>query len=325
MNHNQQTGVLRPFIDDFILLRHHLGYKSKSMEGSLKAFDVFARKEGLSQIEIPQELAQKWCGKRKGEANNTWTHRVGFLKQFAVYLLNLGYKAYIPGKPPAKHDVFEPYIFSTEEMDRIFKAADSLRMYDRHTNTTLLCIPIIIRTLYATGIRIGEALGLAVDDVNLQRNYLTIKGGKNGKDRMVPFSENLAKEYLRYLEIRRKLPGHCDQFFIKPNGLPCQISGCYSWWNKILRMSNIPHRGRIPGPRLHDLRHTFCVRSMYAMSKEGKDMLYSLPVLSVYIGHSSIAATDRYVRMTSEMYPDLVHKMESICSYIYPNIKNREP
>jgi hypothetical protein len=62
---------------------------------------------------------------------------------------------------------------------------------------------------------------------------------------------------------------------------------------------------------------------MHDMSVEGKDIYYSLPILSVYIGHRSIAATDGYVRMTSEMYPELIGKMEGICSYIYPTLKNQ--
>jgi len=323
MNSKRKTGVLLQFINDFINMRHNLGYKSKSMEISLRAFDAFAYREGLNEVIIYRELAHKWCKKRKEEANDTWSHRTNFLRQFSIYLVNIGYEAYIPGKPPSKHDAFIPYIYSDEEIKKIFEVTDHLRLYDRHANTLLMSVPLLVRMLYATGIRIGEATNLNLEDVNLEKNYLIIKDTKNGKDRMVPFSESLAKGCGQYLKYRNRLPKHCNNFFAKSNGCKCRAAGYLHWWNQILHSAGIKHRGKVPGPRIHDLRHTFCVKSMHDMSMDGKDLYYSLPILSTYIGHQSIAATDSYVRMTSEMYPELINKMESICSYIFPNLKNR--
>lgn len=323
MKHKRKTGVLLSFINDFIKLRRNLGYKSESMEINLKAFDVFACSEGLREVTAPKDLVQKWCKKRNGEANDTWSHRTNFLRQFAIHLLNLGYDAYIPNKPPSKKDTFIPYIYSSQELKRIFEAADNLRLYDKHAETVLMSVPLLVRMLYATGIRIGEAVNLNLEDVNLKKNYLIVKGGKNGKDRIVPFSISLAAGCLQYLKYRDKLPRHCNKFFVKMNGCACRINTYEYWWNEILSSAGIRHRGKIPGPRLHDLRHTFCVKSMHDMSVDGKDLYYALPILSTYVGHQSIASTDRYVRMTSEMYPELINKIESICSYIYPIIKNR--
>jgi len=323
MNSKRKTGVLLQFINDFINMRHNLGYKSKSMEISLRAFDAFAFKEGLNEVTIHRELAQEWCKKRKGEANDTWSHRTNFLRQFSIYLVNIGYEAYIPNKPPSKHNAFIPYIYSDEEIKKIFEVTDHLSLYDRHANTLLMTVPLLIRMLYATGIRIGEGVNLNLEDINLEKNYLIIKDTKNGKGRMVPFSESLAKGCHQYLKYRNRLPKHCNNFFAKSNGCKCRASGYLRWWNQILHSAGIKHLGKVPGPRIHDLRHTFCVKSMHDLSMDGKDLYYSLPILSTYIGHQSIAATDGYVRMTSEMYPELINKMESICSYIFPNLKNR--
>lgn len=326
MNHKHKTGALLQFVNDFIKMRRNLGYKSQTMEFSLRAFDAFSCSEGLTEVTISREMAQKWCKRRKGEANDTWSHRTNFLRQFAIYLSNMGYEVYIPNKPPSKHDkTFIPYIYSTEEIKRIFEAADHLRLYDRHANTSLMSVPFLIRMLYATGIRIGEAVHLNLEDVNLKKNYLIIRGGKNGKDRMVPFSESLSEGCYQYLKYRDRLPKHCNRFFVKLNGCECSVRGFRNWWNEILRHAGIKHRGKVPGPRIYDVRHTFCVKSMHDMSMDGKDIYYSLPILSTYVGHQSIAATDRYVRMTSEMYPELINKIEPICSYIYPKLKSKRP
>jgi len=323
MRHKHKPGVLNPFIKDFIQIRHNLGYKSTSMEISLRAFDTFAYQAGLREIEISRDLAEEWCKRRKGEANDTWSHRINFLRQFSIYLLNMGYNAHTPYKPPSKRDHFSPYIFSSEEITKIFEAADSLKLYDKHRNTCLVTIPLLLRMLYATGIRVGEALNLNTEDVDIERNCLTIRGGKNGKDRVVPFSDSLGRACCQYLRIRDRFPRHCKKFFAKPDGSKCILTTYYYWWNEILRMCDIRHRGKTAGPRIHDLRHTFCVNAMHKMSLNDKDIYYTLPILSTYIGHSSIASTDYYVRMTSEMYPELINKAESICSYIYPIIKNR--
>jgi integrase/recombinase XerD len=323
MKSKRKSGIFLPYIYDFINMRHNLGFKSESMERNLKAFDAFAFQEGLKEIKITKSLALKWCSRRLGEAADTFSHRTNFLRQFAIYLCNLGYDAYLPKNPPIKKDSFSPYIYSSDEMNRIFEAADRLELFDKHAQTMLIGMPLLIRMLYATGIRVGEALKLNLKDVNLNNNYLVIKGSKNGKDRIVPFSDSLAQACCQYLKYRGKLPQKCNCFFIKLNGLKCTGSSYRFWWNRILKSAGIPHRGKIAGPRIQDLRHSFCVASMYKMASSGNDLYYSLPVLSRYVGHASIASTDQYVRMTSEMYPELLNKLESICSYIFPIIKSR--
>lgn len=326
MNKPATGGIFLPYINDFIALKHNLGYAAANMEGSLKAFDRFAKSRGMQQVSIPESLSGEWCARRKGEANDTWSHRVNFLRQFCVYLFNLGFDVHIPGKYPSKHDeVFIPYIYSQEEMQTIFTAVDNLRLHDRHMNHLMFIMPALVRLLYATGLRIGEALALKTSDVNIESGFLIVSKSKNGKERIVPFTENLSGVLSQYLSYRGKLPCmESDNFFMKPNGEGgLTRKSVYYWWNRILSMAGIPRRGEVPGPRIQDLRHTFCVRSMKKMTEEGKDLYYALPVLSTYVGHSSLAATDRYVRMTADMYPGLLGKTESICSYIFPQINPR--
>jgi integrase len=320
-NLRQRNGILAPFIKDFLNMRRNLGFKSISAEYSLFAFDDFAKRKGLAIITITKDLADEWCQKRHKEANDTWSHRNCFLRQFSIYLFNIGYETYIPLKLPSKHDTFIPYIYSGQELKALFEACDSLVLYDKHARSILMIIPVLIRMLAGTGIRIGEAIKLQNKDVNLEQNYLILKGCKNGKDRIVPISESLANVCKQYRKYRELLPHHSNYFFVKLNGCACSGNPLSYWWPIILRKAGIKHRGDIVRPRIQDLRHSFCVKSMIRLSKEGKDLYYVLPILSTYIGHQSIAATDRYVRMTSEMYPDLLSKTDSICSYIYPELK----
>jgi site-specific recombinase XerD len=56
------------------------------------------------------------------------------------------------------------------------------------------------------------------------------------------------------------------------------------------------------------------------MAKSGLDLYYSLPLLSTFLGHKSLSATDQYVRLTAEMYPDMLKDEKSICVYVFPKI-----
>lgn len=316
-----QRGILAPLIQDFLVMRTNLGYKSQNYKYSLFAFDRFAREKGLSNIRIPADLAEQWCVRRPNEAVDTWSHRNCFLRQFSIYLSNLGYETYVPPQViTPKDETFIPYIFSEAEISAIYTASDSLTLYDRHAHTSIMVLPALIRMLASTGIRIGEAVNLTKKDVNLEQNYLTLRNTKNGKDRLVPISESLAGVCGQYLKYRELLPPNSNYFFVKLNGCKCQATGFSLWWNKILKIACIKHRGSTVGPRIHDLRHSFCIKSLAGLLKDGKDLYYILPILSMYIGHTSLASTDRYVRMTSDMYPDLLDKTDSICSYIFSQL-----
>lgn len=59
------------------------------------------------------------------------------------------------------------------------------------------------------------------------------------------------------------------------------------------KKAGIPHLGKQRGLRVHDLRHTFCVKTLVRLAREGKDLYYIMPILSMYIGHLSLKATDR--------------------------------
>lgn len=76
------------------------------------------------------------------------------------------------------------------------------------------------------------------------------------------------------------------------------------------------------GPRLHDLRHTFSVHALAGMAESGIDLYCSLPILSTYLGHQSLEATNAYVRLTAEMYPGLLKDVDFICLNVFPKTSN---
>ena len=316
-------SIYASLLVQYIDFKRNLGYKFIEAESKYSLFDQFALLNGESEIGITKEFADKWALKRPNESDSTCYRRVMYLIQFASFLNDSGYPSYIPKLPKAYKSTFTPYIYSKNELNAIFTASDRLEM-DNFMDSAANVIPALLRTLYGTGIRIGEAVSLKVKDVNLEDKYLIIRQSKNGKDRMLPFSDSLADVCRQYRNSIKLIQGPNDYFFVKRNGCRCNPKAIYNWFRKVLWEAGIPHGGKGLGPRLHDLRHVYSIHALAAMAESGLDLYYSLPILSEYLGHQSLEATEKYVRLTSEMYPGLLSSVNCICSHAFPEVDNHE-
>ena len=313
-------SVFGPYIVRFQELKNSLGYKYTYAGFALSSLDRLASEKDVYEIAVTKELADEYCKKRPNESDKTRYNRIQILSQFARFLNDLGFRSYIPKLPKFK-STHTPYIFSNVEMQAIFMACDKLATSHNRTSYTY-SIPVLTRLLYGTGIRISEALNLTCNDINLHDKYMVLRNTKNGKERMVPLSDSLATTCEEYLMHRNQFPSirKENRFFIKPDGSPMNRGPVYCWFRKILYAANISYGGKDHGPRLHDLRQTFSVHSLVSMSESEMDLYYALPLLSTYLGHQSLEATDKYVRLTAEMYPDLIRKTSNICSSVFPMI-----
>tara|TARA_R110002033_G_scaffold1277_2_gene11743 strand:+ start:10266 stop:11258 length:993 start_codon:yes stop_codon:yes gene_type:complete len=312
-------SVFGPYIVQFIDFKNSLGYKYKRAGWALSMLDRMALEKDAPRPVVTKELADQYCLKRPNETGKTRSNRVCILAQFARFLNDLGLEpSNIPKCPPAKNR-YTPYIFSQEQVQAIFKASDGL-FPSRNRNSSIYAVPALVRLLYATGLRVGEAIALKHSDVDLHFKCLILRETKNGEDRIVPISDTLAKVCGEYVEYRNLVPStkRADRFFIKPDGSAISVDNVYRWFRKILYKAGIPYGGRSMGPRLHDMRHTFSVHSLACMARSGSDLYCSLPVLSTYLGHKSLRGTNIYVRLTAEMYPDLIKKASLVCAGVFP-------
>ena len=208
-------------------------------------------------------------------------------------------------------------------MTAIFNAADALVTPRRIMNSVIFIVPTLLRLLYGTGLRVGEALSLQNKDVNLIENYIIVKDSKNGKQRMIPISETLSAVCQDYINHRGKLPvpqSENSPFFMSLNGSACVQHTFYRYFRIVLKAAGIPYIGNCHGPRTHDLRHSFAVASFVKMAESGVDLYSSLPVLSTYLGHQSLSSTNTYVRLTAEMYPSLLKDVDMVCLNVFPNV-----
>jgi len=328
MNKFNYSSIYAPYFKQFIVNKKRLGYVSLRTEWVFLEFDKFFIDNNITTIGITRQQVERWRTTRINDAPSTICTKYSILSQFCKYLCQVGYDSYIPRIPVnTARNSFTPHIFTNQEMADIFHACDNMRLYDRHMSTILFIVPIIIRLLYATGLRISEALALKNKDVDFNRRCLYISQSKNDEERIAPMSDALEEVLKQYLHYRDRMPipriNDTDGYlFVSPNGTNCRQGSVYNWFRKALAISGIPHIGDHQGPRVHDFRHTFAVHSLVQMAKSGLDLYYSLPLLSTFLGHKSLGATDHYVRLTAEMYPDLLKDEKGIGTYVFPKSNN---
>lgn len=321
MNRSLQ-GIYAPYIREYIALKKSLGFKYETESTILALFDRFTIIRKEKNICPDRELAEAWRDLNPNESESYKYHRCVCFNQLCSYLSNLGIDAFIMQLPPFKSN-FTPYIFSAAEINRLFSACDMLRSQRKTMNSAIMTFPALFRLLYATGLRIGEALSLKQDDVNMDDRYVIVRDSKNGKERMIPISTSLSDVLQQYSLHKKRLPltGEAStNFFITLAGQGCGIDHVRKWFLKLLSAASITRSDT--GPRVHDLRHTFSVHALAMMAESGVDLYCALPILSAYLGHQSLEATNVYVRLTAAMYPSLLNEVDLICLNVFPKLSN---
>ena len=316
------TGIYADLIRQYIEYKRSLGFKMKDLDERFRRFDTLTIERNETGIGISKDLFDAWNCPFPEESESNRYHRISILRGFSAYLQLVGYDSYIP-KMPKFSSAFTPHIYTKQEIANIFRECDRLFLRRTYMYSQVCVMPVLIRTLYATGIRIGEAVKLRHRDVDLDAGYLILRECKNGCDRMVPLSLSLkevCKDYVLFKQSMMTGADPEDFFFSAPDGTPCTTVTIYEIFRTVLFRAGISHGGRGKGPRVHDLRHTFCVNALVKMSEAGQDLYYSMPVIMTCMGHRSVEATNRYVRITTDMYPDLLRKVDEAYKYVFPDI-----
>jgi len=314
-------------MNNFIGMKNACGYDALHIKSVLLEFDKFFVAEGVNELYIKKIHIEKWRATRINDCEWTLYYKYSAWSQFCRYMCHIGIECYIPRMPKQPADSFTPYIYSHDQMIKIFQSCDELRINDRHLYSNIMVIPALIRLLYSTGLRISEALSIKNADVDFTQGFICIKKTKNGEQRLAPLTESMTEVLKEYIVARNKIPiqgiNHPNSLlFVSLRGKRCNGNINY-WFQKILKTCNIPFIGNHHGPRIHDLRHTCAVHSLIKMCEEGIDLYCALPLLSTFIGHKSLHATEKYVRLTTEMYPNLINQQQEICSFVFPTINNQ--
>jgi len=309
---------LAPLMEQFVQEKRACGYRYHGEARTLARFDRFLFDEAVTQSALPRSITGKWLARQPHESASTHQHRITAVRQFALFLCRLGHPADVPdGSLAAKDGAgFSPRILTHAEIRRLLHAVDQLTP-TAHAPLRHLIMPEVFRLLYGCGLRLGEVLHLRVADVDLDRGILTVRQGKFCKDRLVPPAPPLVKRLQQYAAgFGARRP---DAFFFPSrHGGSWAIGTVYHLFRQLLLRSGIPHAGRGKGPRVHDLRHTFAVHTLLRWYREGADLDARLPVLATYLGHQSLAGTQRYLHLTAELFPELTARVNAAFGDVIP-------
>lgn len=189
------TGPFSRQLADYICEKRRLGCKYLTEEDAAHTFDVMSMKYDCANG-VPQQLVDEFTRLCPNWKETTQKRRISFIINFARYLNNHDIPAALPDKAALRsaHESFKPYIFTHKQINEIFEMADQIQPSHRKSH---IFYPVLLRTLYCTGIRIGEAINLTMQDVDLNAGTISVKDPKNRHDRMLPISGSL-ETYLQW-------------------------------------------------------------------------------------------------------------------------------
>jgi integrase/recombinase XerD len=282
---------------EYLRMRRALGFKLYHHTWWLADFVAFVEAQGSSTITV--ELALRWAQQPRDGDPNWWATKLSAIRRFAQH-----YHAYDPRTEIPPRDLLpirrvrqSPHIYSDDEIRALLSAA-------RHIRCRLLrcTYASLLGLLAATGMRVGEALALDGQDFDPRRSLITVRNGKFGKSRLLPLHASGVAALLQYARLRDRLCPHrrTPSFFVSSSGSRVIHQNFHHVFLRLLQLAGIGAR-HSRRPRLHDLRHTFAVKTLRDWYRAGQDVERRLPCLSTYLGHVSPTATYWYLTATPEL------------------------
>lgn len=305
---------IKNYIDD----KQRAGFNGDRFRRNLIGFDRFCNEQGFKKPIFTACHAALWIERRSSENHTTHYSRVNASKHFLKYLIIKGYDVFYVRDIKYKGTDFVPHIYTLDETQRYFFAVDNhSSCRNKHDS---IQYPVIFRIMYCCGTRINETLGIRRKDVDLDKGILLLNETKNNKQRYVVLGDDLRQLLNAYADKCFYLFNDEDYIFINANGGRLNEKIVYEKHRKFLLQAGIPYIGDGKGPRIHDWRHTMAVYSFKQLTDSGLDMYVALPILSVYLGHKTILATEHYVRLTMQLFPYIEEKFKGMIDRIFGGI-----
>ena len=288
-------------LDRYLSVRRSLGYDLRTSERILRRFTSYADTEGAAYTGTA--LFLRWHATLADANGSTRATRLRVVRLFAQWLSGFDPAHEVPpqGLLPDSSNRPRPHIYTTAEIAEIVAAARELpSVYGLrgHTCSTLFGL------IAVTGLRISEALALDRDDID--QGVLRVRRGKLGRERLLPLDPGVVAHMDAYLAERDRLIGHAaTPLFVTDKAT--RLTDCSARYNfaqacqRIGLRSHQRYQRHGRGPRIHDLRHTFAVRTMINWYRTGKDPAREMIRLTTYLGHANPSHTYWYLEAVPEL------------------------
>ncbi len=297
-------------VDDYLRLRRQLGARLFWQEHLLHQFATHLVADSIPVITVTNAIA--WCsllpaGVEVRPATRALT-RMSAVRNFATYMHALDALNEVPPRGIFANPVHRqsPYIYTAAEISALIHAAEALQGGIRaHT------YPVLFALLAATGLRVGEALGLDRETTDLDAGVLQVSRGKGRNPRLVPLHPTATEalsHYARWRDERRTLNNRGPAFFVDPVGERVKYSTVRTAFIDATTAAGLRTQAQ---PRMHDLRHTFAVNTLLGWYRDGSDVAAKMPALSIYLGHTDPANTYWYVSAVPELLAHAAARLEN--------------
>lgn len=299
---------VRQALEDYLRIRRRLGFKLKDDQRLLENFVAFLERAGTQRITT--ELALMWARLPVNARPHRWRQRLGIVRGFARFLATIDPDSEIPSKDllPARQPRVAPYIYSPAELSALIEAAGALTPPPRAAS-----YQTVIGLMAATGLRLGEALDLDREDVDLDDGALHVRA-RQTKQREVPLHPTTTEalgEYARARDRRWPEP-QTSAFFLNVRGARLTRSEFNHRFAKLIGQVGLEGAGERVRPRPHDVRHTFAVRTLLDWYYAGEDVDRRMPLLSTFLGHVDPASTYWYLEAVPELMSLISRRLERV-------------
>ena len=293
--------------EDYLAIRRTLGFKLKDHGRLVIQFVDYLEDVGATVITTEQALA--WLRLRTTASPFRQRQRLAAVREFARYVQSIDPRAQVPPKEllPIRFQRPVPYLYSADEIARLMAAARSIP-----SPLTAATYETLIGLLAVTGMRLGEAIGLDRQDVDLIGQLIDVRCGKFNKPRQVPVHLSTVEALHAYSQQRDRLCPRpkCASFFVSSRGGRISRSRVHAAFARLRDQTGLSTTFRARPPRLHDLRHTFVLRTLLNWYRAGIDVQAQLPLLSTYLGHVDPKSTYWYFQAAPELLALAAERLE---------------
>lgn len=299
---------LREAVNNYIEMRRKLGYRL-AHAGYLIDFVSFMEERNAPSITAV--LAVEWAQKPTSIKPVTQYNRLTVVRSFARFRAATDPRTEIPAVDLLPHRPKRaiPYIFSEVEIKSLLQAALLLPDATSLTRRTYHCL---FGLLFVSGLRISEAIGLKILNVDLTNGILKVESAKTGRLRLIPLHESTRQVLWSYKLLRgRMLKGtSCEFFFVSDSGTKLSVETVRNKFYVLLPQCGLPPRVNGKGPRLHDTRHHFAINTLLRWHRLRENSELVLPALATVLGHSNVNDTYWYLSACPELMGAAVQRLD---------------
>jgi integrase len=292
--------------DRYIAERQSLGFSFRVPAYVLRRFGRFAQARGDSVVRTQTVI--EWAAEAPSAPQRRG--RLLVVRRFALHMQAEDERYDVPptgafGTPPRLRRV--PHIYTPTEVDALLRGAAHLTPANSIRPPTYVAL---LSLLFSSGLRVSEALALRLDD--LAGEAVVVRKTKFRKSRLVPLHPTARGGLDRYITLRQRVAARDRSVFVSLCGTGLRYPTVCATFLQIARAAGLRRGPGLPGPHLHDARHTFAVRALESCRGGGAEVARHILALSTYLGHAHPSDTYWYLQATPLLMESVAYAGETL-------------